>query len=53
MSAVIYSPSGKTLLGAFRRHQLFGLPPDAFLSDPRAYWDPQTGHWFLTHVHLW
>jgi hypothetical protein len=48
MSAVIYSPSGKTLLGAVPAAQIFGLAPDAFLSDPRAYWDPQTGHWFLT-----
>jgi hypothetical protein len=48
MSAVIYSATGKTLLGAVPAAQIFNLPPDAFLSDPRAYWDPQTGHWFLT-----
>jgi hypothetical protein len=48
MSAVIYSTSGKTLLGAVPAAQIFGLDPAAFLSDPRAYWDPQTGHWFLT-----
>ncbi len=44
----IYSMSGKTLLGAIPAFQLFGLPSSAFLSDPRAYWDPQTQHWFLT-----
>ena len=44
----IYSPKGKTLLGAIPAYQLFGIPADSFLSDPRAYWDPQTGHWFLT-----
>ncbi|HUZ83137.1 MAG TPA: hypothetical protein VMU66_00470, partial [Gaiellales bacterium] len=44
----IYSPSGKTLLGAVAGFQVFGLPPSAFLSDPRAYWDPQSHHWFLT-----
>ncbi len=44
----IYSPSGKTLLGAIPGYQIFGLPPAAFLSDPRAYRDPLTGHWFLT-----
>jgi hypothetical protein len=27
---------------------VFGIPSNSFLSDPRAYWDPQTGHWFLT-----
>ena len=44
----IYSPSGRTLLGAVPSYQIYGLTPDAFLSDPRAYRDPQTGHWFLT-----
>jgi len=44
----IYSLTGKTLLGAVPGYQLYGLPASAFLSDPRAYWDPQTGHWFLT-----
>ncbi|MHB1819396.1 MAG: hypothetical protein ACYCO9_15355 [Streptosporangiaceae bacterium] len=44
----IYSTSGESLLGAIPAFQLFGLPSSAFLSDPRAYWDPQTHHWFLT-----
>lgn len=44
----IYAPNGNTLLGAVPAFQVFGLPPNAFLSDPRAYWDPATGHWFLT-----
>ena len=44
----IYSMSGKTLLGAIPAFQVFGLPSNAFMSDPRAYWDPQTQHWFLT-----
>lgn len=44
----IYAPNGKTLLGAVPAFQVFGLPSNAFLSDPRAYWDPATGHWFLT-----
>ena len=44
----IYSPSGKTLLGAIPGYQIFGLPSSAFLSDPRAYRDPKSGHWFLT-----
>ena len=44
----IYSPSGSTLLGAVPSYNVFGLPPNAFLSDPRAYWDPPSGHWFLT-----
>ena len=44
----IYSTSGKSLLGAIPGYQVFGIPSNSFLSDPRAYWDPQTGHWFLT-----
>jgi hypothetical protein len=44
----VYSTSGKTLLGAIPGYQVFGIPANSFLSDPRAYWDPQTGHWFLT-----
>jgi hypothetical protein len=43
----IYAPSGKTLLGAIPAYQVFAQPSSAFLSDPRAYWDPQTRHWFL------
>jgi hypothetical protein len=44
----IYSPSGRTLLGAVPAFDVFNLPPNAFLSDPRAYWDPSSGHWYLT-----
>lgn len=47
-SLVIYSSSGKTLLGAIPANQIFGLLPSVFLSDPRAYRDPQSGHWYLT-----
>jgi len=44
----IYNTSGQTLLGAVPAYDLFGLAPSTFLSDPRAYWDPSTGHWFFT-----
>jgi hypothetical protein len=44
----VYSSSGATLAGAIPAYQLFGLAPSAFLSDPRAYWDPTSHHWFLT-----
>ncbi len=44
----IYSTSGATLLGALPAFEVFDLPPNTFLSDPRAYWDPSSGHWFLT-----
>ncbi|HEY6277595.1 MAG TPA: hypothetical protein VIX86_14810 [Streptosporangiaceae bacterium] len=44
----LYSTSGATLAGDIPAYQLFALAPSAFLSDPRAYWDPSSGHWFLT-----
>jgi hypothetical protein len=43
-----YSSDGATLLGGIPGFQVFGLPPNTFLSDPRVYWDPSSGHWFLT-----
>ncbi|MGH9297263.1 MAG: hypothetical protein ACRDZP_04730, partial [Acidimicrobiales bacterium] len=43
-----YSTTGRTLLGDVPAYQLFGIPADSFLSDPRAYYDFQTGHWFLS-----
>ncbi|MGH3471984.1 MAG: hypothetical protein ACRDPG_08055, partial [Nocardioidaceae bacterium] len=47
MSLEVFDTSGNTLLGALPAYQVFGQTSDAFLSDPRVYWDPQTGHWFL------
>ncbi|MGO8961754.1 MAG: hypothetical protein ACLQFR_30940 [Streptosporangiaceae bacterium] len=44
----IYAPDGRTLLGAIPGYQIYGLPAYLSLADPRAYRDPQTGHWFLT-----
>lgn len=44
----VFSPSGKTLLGAIPAYQVFGLAPTAFLSDPRAYYDTSTQRWFFT-----
>jgi hypothetical protein len=46
----IYSPSGKTLLGALPAYQVFNAPSKFFFGDPRAYWDPQTRHWFFTMI---
>lgn len=44
----IYSLNGNSLLGAIPSYQVFGQAPTPFFSDPRAYRDPQSGHWFLT-----
>jgi hypothetical protein len=43
-----YSPSGKRLIAPLAAFQVFDQPPTTFMSDPRVYWDPQSGHWFLT-----
>jgi hypothetical protein len=44
----IYRPGGGLILRTIPAYQVFHLSPDSFLSDPRAYWDPATGHWFYT-----
>lgn len=43
----VYSPSGQTLLPPVADFQVFDQPPQTALSDPRAYWDPTSGHWIL------
>ena len=47
-SLVIYAKNGRALDGAIPAYQVFGVPPNAPLADPRAYWDAQAGRWFLT-----
>lgn len=47
-SLVICARSGRALEGAIPAAQVFGVPPNAPLADPRAYWDPQAGRRFLT-----
>jgi hypothetical protein len=44
----VYRPGGGLLLRTIPAYQIFHLSPDSFLSDPRAYWDAATGHWFYT-----
>ncbi len=43
----VYSSSGKALIPPIAAFQALDQPPATFLSDPRAYWDPGTRHWFL------
>jgi hypothetical protein len=47
-SLVVYARNGRTLAGAIPAYQVFGVPPNAPLADPRAYWDPEADRWFLT-----
>jgi hypothetical protein len=44
----VYSPDGKALMGPVSAFQVFDQPPSTSLSDPRVYWDPSSGHWFIT-----
>jgi hypothetical protein len=44
----VYRPGGGLILRTIPAYQIFHLSPDSFLSDPRAYWDAATGHWFYT-----
>jgi hypothetical protein len=43
----VYRTNGQDL-ATVPAYQFFGLPASAFLSDPRVYYDGQTGHWFVT-----
>jgi len=58
-----YSESGKPLTPVLSLNRFFGLPPAVsfshdhptfgpFLSDPRCYYDAQTGRWFLTALEI-
>jgi hypothetical protein len=51
----IYNTSGTPLTGVITQSQFYGLPPTInrttgvfgpFLSDPKCYFDPDTGRWF-------
>ncbi len=55
----VYSTSGHALAGVEDMNTFFGLAPainrttgvtGPFLSDPRCYYDRQTGHWFVTEL---
>jgi hypothetical protein len=57
----VRSPSGALLSGPTAINQFFGLTPEvdrttvtfgAFSSDPKCYFDPDTGHWFLTVLEI-
>ncbi len=60
----VYSTSGTPLTAAVPLNQFAGLAPEAvpgpnntftfgpFLSDPRCYYDPGTGHWFMSFLEI-
>jgi len=54
----VYSTSGATIAGPIATTALFGIPPEqpngagSFVSDPRCYFDAQTGRWFVTELSI-
>jgi hypothetical protein len=42
-----FSPTGTPESQVIPSAQLFDLPADAFLSDPRCYWDRDTSRWYF------
>jgi hypothetical protein len=55
----VYSDTGQQLVAPVAMNAFFGLPPSVnrqtdpptfgpLLTDPQCYFDPQSGHWFLT-----
>ncbi len=57
----VRNTSGATLTDPVALNQFFGLAPEIdrnagafgdFTSDPKCYWDPDTGHWFLSLLQI-
>lgn len=46
----IYDSGSGAELAAASLHSIFGISPFARISDPRAYYDANGGHWFITEV---
>lgn len=46
----IYDAGSGTELAAASLHSIFGVSPFARISDPRAYYDADGGHWFITEA---
>jgi hypothetical protein len=48
VTGAIYNMSGGLVKGPFYLNTFFGEAPDANTSDPRVYFDADTGRWFAT-----
>jgi hypothetical protein len=57
----VRNTSGTALTAPVALNQFFGLAPEIdrstisfgdFTSDPKCYWDPDTGHWFLSLLQI-
>ena len=48
VTGAIYNTHGSIVQAPFYLNTFFGEAPDAFTSDPRVYFDADTGRWFAT-----
>lgn len=48
VTGAIYNMRGGMVQGPFYLNTFFGETPDAFTSDPRVYYDAESGRWFAT-----
>jgi hypothetical protein len=48
----VYDTSGFLIAGPVFLNDFFGVPPEAFTSDPRVYFDHQLKRWFISMVEL-
>ncbi len=50
VTGAVYNTHGGMVQGPFYLNTFFGEAPDANTSDPRVFYDPNTGHWFATMI---
>ncbi len=50
LAGIIFSGSGRRLVGPFSMNSFFHEPATAFTSDPRVYYDPASKGWFATEL---
>jgi hypothetical protein len=52
VNLAVYDTSGVLVAGPVYLNDFFGLPPDAFTSDPRVYFDHELKRWFISMLEL-
>jgi hypothetical protein len=50
VTGAVYNTHGGMVQGPFYLNTFFGEDPAANISDPRVYYDANTGHWFATVI---
>jgi hypothetical protein len=52
IALAVYNTSGVLLAGPVDFNTFFGLPPEAFTSDPKVYFDHELKRWFISILEL-